>query len=247
MKSPFSPFQTSQNWAEVKSRLSAPPLSAQPEQRHPHLWNPTVTAAAGTTVTSSPSSPPPASSTLPPSTSSSSLPLSTSSTAAASTSFATPLVHPRRVHSLTDVFQRLDVVKTFEGGDDDDETVGSGEQRRGGKDGGRRVHGDHGVEEKRETRSDFHVVYHLYLANKSYSKSTCGAPAYRVFMRKAPASSSSTSSSSLPSAADLQRLFSSFRDGAPLLFASLSAGDDPSFFAFYDITLPPAPVHIDSV
>ena len=158
-------------------------------------------------------------------------------------------MHPRRVHSLTDVFQRLDVVKTFEGGDgdgddyDDDETVASGEQRRGGKD------GDYGVEEKRETRSDFHVVYHLYLANKSYSKSTCGAPAYRVFMQKAPASSSSTSSSSssLPSAADLQRLFSSFRDGAPLLFASLSAGDDPSFFTFYDITLPPAPVHIDSV
>ena len=83
------------------------------------------------------------------------------------------------------------------------------------------------------------------------SKTSRGAPAYRVFMRRPPSSPSSSSStlstSSSPSASDLKTLFSSYRDGAPLLFASVAEGDDPSFVAYYDVTLPPAPVHFDVV
>jgi len=107
------------------------------------------------------------------------------------------------------------------------------------------------VEFQRDEKSEFVFVYHLYVANKTYSKTSRGAPAYRVFMRRPPSSLSSSSStlstSSSPSASDLKTLFSSYRDGAPLLFASVAEGDDPSFVAYYDVTLPPAPVHFDVV
>merc|ERR1712142_1022562 len=103
----------------------------------------------------------------------------------------------------------------------------------------------------RDDELEFMFVYHLYVANKTYSKTSRGAPAYRVFMRRLPSSPSSSSSTLLtstsPSASDLKTLFSSYRVGAPLLFASVAEGDDPSFIAYYDVTLPPAPVHFDVV
>ena len=93
------------------------------------------------------------------------------------------------------------------------------------------------------------------------SKSSRGAPAYRVFMKRSQvhhastsssssassSSSSSSASSVLPNASDLNFLFRSYRDGAPLLFASLADCDDPAFFVYYDVTLPPAPVNVDTV
>lgn len=126
-----------------------------------------------------------------------------------------PLVHPNDVTTSNDIFNLLDVVKQMESETSSVVT--------------------HGNEEK-----EYEVVFDLYLANKSYSKTGRGAPAYRVCLSRALLQGETTTSKP-PTSAELDRLLSGFRDGAPLLWAAVDH-ETVSFFLHFDVSIPYAPV-----